>query len=181
MNYNPVQTSQMPKRLKFLNFLWKIVNVTIFRFSPFFLRRFRVFLVRIFGGNVKWSSSLNRLAVIDFPWNFTVGEKSSIGENSWIYCLDKVKIDDFVCIGKDVKLLTGSHDISSPKFDLVTKPIVIKKGVWISTGSYVLPGIIIEEYSVIGAGSVVTKNTNSFGVYGGNPARFLKNRSLREK
>lgn len=179
MHYNPIQSSQISKRFKLLNVLWSIVNASIYRYSPFFFRKFRIFLVRIFGAKVDWSCSLNRLSIIDFPWNLYMGKNSSIGENSWIYCLNRVEIEDFVCIGKDSYILTGSHDINSLNFDLVTKPVSVKKGVWISTGVYILPGIIVEEFSVIGAGSVLTKSTVPFGVYGGNPAKFLNTRSFK--
>ena len=34
MNYNPVQTNQMPTRLKVKNMMWKVINKTFFRFTP---------------------------------------------------------------------------------------------------------------------------------------------------
>lgn len=178
MIFNPIQNSQVSRVDKILNLFWKFLNLTLFRYSPFFMRKFRVFLIKIFGGKIHWTCSLDRLAIIDFPWKLHMDKFSSVGENSWIYCLDEIHIGEFVCIGKDVYLITGSHDIDSLTFDLITKPISIGRGSWISTGSYVLPGIEISEYTVIGAASVVTKNTLPFGVYAGNPAKFIKVRKL---
>ena len=105
---------------------------------------------------------------------------SSIGNGAWVYALDKIVIGKNVCIGADVSLLTGSHDINSPHFDLVTKPIIISDNVWIATGVMVLPGVTIGEGAVVGAGAVVAKDVEPWTVVGGNPARFIKKRELRD-
>ena len=116
---------------------------------------------------------------MDYPWNFSIGDQSSIGEHAWIYCLDKITIGKNCCIGEDVRLLTGSHDVHVPTFDLVTKPISIKDDVWIATGAYVMPGVTIGEGAVVAAGAVVTKDVEPWTVVGGNPAKFIKKRELR--
>lgn len=103
---------------------------------------------------------------------------SSLGENSWIYAMASIYIGKKCCIGKDVHLLTGTHNISASTFDLVTKPIVIGDCSWIATRSTVLPGIKIGKYNVVAANSVVTKSTGDQTVVGGNPARFIKKREL---
>jgi len=77
-----------------------------------------------------------------------------------------------------VQLLTGSHDVTSPHFDLVTKPILIHDNVWIATGAIILPGVIIGEGSVVAAGAVVSKNVDPWTIVGGNPAKFIKKRIL---
>ena len=51
--------------------------------------------------------------------------------------------------------------------------------VWIATGAYVLPGVTIGEGSVVGAGSVVTKDVEPWTVVAGNPAKFIKKRELK--
>lgn len=91
-----------------------------------------------------------------------------------------IVIGEFSCIGKDVYLLTGSHDIEKATFDLVTRPITIGDGCWIATDSTVLPGIDIGDYSVVAAGSVVCRPVEPNSVVGGNPAKFIKRRILKE-
>jgi putative colanic acid biosynthesis acetyltransferase WcaF len=76
--------------------------------------------------------------------------------------------------------MTGSHDVSSKHFNLVTSPIKIGAGVWVSTGSYILPGVSIGDYAVIAAGSVVVKNVEPWSIVGGNPAKFIKKRAIVE-
>ncbi len=55
------------------------------------------------------------------------------------------------------------------------KPILIKRGAWIGARAIILKGVTIGECAVVGAGSVVTKDVESYTVVAGNPARFIKN------
>ncbi len=126
------------------------------------------------------SVSLARKCRIDYPWRLKMGEKSSLGDGAWAYCLDHITIGKNCCIGEDVRLLTGSHDVASPRFDLVTKPIVIQDNVWVATGAIILPGVTIGEGAVVAAGAVVTKDVEPWTVVGGNPAKFIKKRELKD-
>lgn len=137
-------------------------------------------LVRLFGGQIDWNVSLHPSANIDYPWNLKMKNKSSLGEKCWVYAMAPISIGEMSCIGKDVYLLTGSHDIEKSTFDLVTKPITIGKGCWIATSSTVLPGVTIGDYCVVAANSVVIKNWESYSVVGGNPAKFIKKRIIKE-
>ena len=78
-------------------------------------------------------------------------------------------------IGHNVILATLNHDMNPyTRADIHPKPIHIGKRVWIGSGAIVLPGVTIGDNSVIGAGSVVTKDVPADCVYGGNPAKFIK-------
>ena len=185
LKYCPVQTNQRPRREKTVQRIWEFARVAAFRLSPWFARKWRVACLRAFsslyqrrGSRVAWNCSVARTARVDYPWNFSIGEQSSIGETAWIYCIDKITIGKNCCIGEDVRLLTGTHDVCSPHFDLVTKPITICDNVWIATGATVLPGITIGKGAVVGAGAVVTKDVEPWTVVGGNPARMIKRRML---
>ena len=54
------------------------------------------------------------------------------------------------------------------------EPIIIKKGAWITPGTIILCGVTIGENSVVGAGSVVISDVESYTVVAGNPAKFIK-------
>lgn len=189
MEFNPVQTNQRPGREKLAQRLWQFVRPIVFGCSPWFARKWRVAWLRFasmwYGELDRWmciskECSIARAARVDYPWNFSIGSQSSIGEHAWVYCLDKITIGKNCCIGDNAKLLTGSHDLSSPHFDLVTKPITICDNVWIATAVIVLPGVTIGEGAVVAAGAVITKDVEPWTVVGGNPARVLKSRELKE-
>jgi maltose O-acetyltransferase len=56
----------------------------------------------------------------------------------------------------------------------VSAKIIIEDEVWIGTNVTILPGVTVGRCSIIGAGSVVTKNTDSYSIYAGVPARKIK-------
>lgn len=109
-----------------------------------------------------------------------MGRQSSIGEKAWIYAMAPIAIGDLTCIGKEAYLITGSHNIASNNFELITKPINIGSGCWLTTGVTVLQGVNIGDYSVVAANSTVTKSVEPWSVVGGNPARFIKKRIIKD-
>ena len=184
MTFTPVQTTQRPWKEKLFQRIWEVARVILCYTTPFFMRKWRQFITSIFshvcgrGGHIHSYASIARNCRIDYPWNVTIGEMSSIGSRAWVYSLDKIVIGKNVCIGEDVRLITGSHDVMSSHFDLVTKPITIKDNVWIATGAIVLPGVTIGEGAIVGAGAVVTKDVPPWTIFGGNPAKLIKKRVL---
>lgn len=180
ISYNPVQTTPFSLKVKLRSHLWLLINSTIFRWFPNQIRKPRLLLLQLFGADLSKTVNISRTAKIEQPWNLKMGHLSSLGDNSWVYCLDKITIGEKCCIGKDVYLITGSHRISDPNFNLITNPIVIGDGCWVATGSYILPGVVLGNFTVVGAMSLVKKSTEPNTVVGGNPAKFIKKREIRE-
>ncbi|KAF1302061.1 sugar O-acetyltransferase [Candidatus Enterococcus willemsii] len=88
-----------------------------------------------------------------------------------------IYVGDYVQFGPNVVLAAGTHPIdpeSRKKQAQYNLPIHIKDNVWIGANTVVLPGVTIGENSVIGAGSVVTKNLPANVVAVGNPCRVLR-------
>lgn len=181
--FNPIQTNAMPRKDKIKNLAWGVINNSLFRFTPpilTFFRKYRILLLKLFGADIEWTVSIHPKAKIEYPWNLKMGNLSSLGERSWVYAMDKICIGEKTCIGKDVYLLTGSHDISSPEFNLITKPINIGNCCWLTTGVTVLQGVSIGDGCVVSANSTVTKSIEPCSVFSGNPAKFIKKRIIKD-
>jgi putative colanic acid biosynthesis acetyltransferase WcaF len=176
--YAPVQTTPFSLGQKVKIRVWAVINSTVFRWSPFFLRGFRRALLSCFGAQISNTASIHNTARIDCPWNLVMGERASIGEHAWVYTLDRIEIGDHACVGQRVTILTGSHDTSDPNFPMVLNPVRVGRGSWIAVNVTVLPGAHIGDYAVIGAGSVVTKPMPEKMICAGNPCRPLKPRLL---
>lgn len=113
-----------------------------------------------------------------------LGRNSNLGHRSWI-ASDTV-IGCNVVMGPEVTILSQNHaflDITKPIIEQGSspkKPVKIGDDVWIGTRVIILPGVEIGSHTVIGAGSVVTKNVPDWAVIGGNPAKIIKMRKSSE-
>jgi acetyltransferase-like isoleucine patch superfamily enzyme len=99
-----------------------------------------------------------------------------------IFAQKSIIIEDFVMIGGGVQIWdTDFHSVNfrdriiNDDSKIKSYPILLKEGVFVGANSIILKGVTIGKYSVIAAGSVVTKNIPSNEVWGGNPACFIKN------
>lgn len=94
-----------------------------------------------------------------------------------------IYIGDHVMIAPNVVIATGTHPIhpelrrKEAQFNL---PVHIQDNVWLGAGCLVMPGVTIGENSVIGAGSVVTKDIPANVVAVGNPCRVLRDISEKD-
>jgi putative colanic acid biosynthesis acetyltransferase WcaF len=109
-----------------------------------------------------------------------MGDQSALSESVDCYCADKVWIESHTTVSQYSFLCTASHDIRDPHMELTTAPITIKSYAWVCAGAFISPGVEIGEGGVVAARAVVVKNVDPWTVVGGNPAKFIKRRILRE-
>lgn len=89
----------------------------------------------------------------------------------------EIYIGDYTMIGPNVTIATAGHPVlpelrqEAYQFNI---PVHIGKNVWIGAGVIILPGVTVGDNTVIGAGSVVTKDIPSDVVAAGNPCRVLR-------
>lgn len=111
-----------------------------------------------------------------------IGDESGLS-NCCLVSKSKIVIGKRVLIGGSVKIYdTDFHSLNSSHWNdryldsLHTKsqPVYIEDNVFIGGHSIILKGVTIGHNSIVGAGSVVTKNIPEFQLWGGNPARFIK-------
>lgn len=103
-----------------------------------------------------------------------------VNADCYLYGRGGIEIGDHVLISPGCAIVAGNHDIDAgtgimerPSLD---QGIVIGRDVWIGANCVVVGGVTIAEGCVIGAGAVVTRDTEPYGVYVGAPARFLRKR-----
>lgn len=110
----------------------------------------------------------------EFGSYLKIGENVIIGENVFIDFTGGLNIGDNVVISSNTTIYTHSHGYN-PKSIPKKAPLIIDDDVWIGTGSIILESVEkIERKSIIAAGSVLTKSTNTRSIYGGSPAKFIK-------
>jgi len=129
------------------------------------------------------SFPLNYLRVKALRWcGFSIGKQVYIGPELIITSEGEknngmIEIGDRVAFGPRVTLVLASNANWSKlnyKIEPVLSFIKIGNDSWLGAGVIVLPGITIGESTIIGAGSVVTKDVPANSIYAGVPARFIK-------
>ena len=114
---------------------------------------------------------------VDYGKHLMIGERTFINYSFTALDVAPITIGNDVQIGPNVQLLTPTHPVEpGPRRDKLeaAKPITVKNNVWIGGGAIILPGVTVGENSVIGAGSVVTRDVPANVVVVGNPARVVK-------
>ncbi len=120
----------------------------------------------------------------DYGYNVEVGENFYANYNLIILDCAKVVIGDNVLIGPNVSLLTAGHPLHHEIRNLECEfafPIHIGDNVWLGGNVVINPGIKIGDRSVIGSGSVVTRDIPSDVVAVGNPCKVLRKISDKDK
>ena len=168
-------------RNKIARAAWRITYFLLFR--PCFLRimaPWRVLLLRSFGAKLDWTSVIYPSVKIWAPWNLEMGAYACLGPNVDCYNQGKIIIRANTTVSQKSYLCASSHDISDPLNRLTTAPIVIEDQAWIAADSFIGPGVHIGQGAVVGARSSVFGDICSWTVVGGNPAKFIKNRTLKK-
>lgn len=111
------------------------------------------------------------------PQRFVIGEGSHVNQGCFIDARGGVRIGNGVSVSHYVKIVTGTHDIMSRRFDGAFRPVKIGDHVWIGIGATILPGVTIGDGAVVAAGSVVVHDVDRYCVVGGVPARKIKSRT----
>ncbi|MEO6054252.1 MAG: WcaF family extracellular polysaccharide biosynthesis acetyltransferase [Chthoniobacterales bacterium] len=157
--------------------LWVITRCLFFTTSWPFPSAFKTFLLRTFGAIIGEGLVIRSGVDIHFPWRLRIGSHVWIGEGVKILNLAPVEIGSNVCISQEAYLCTGSHDHHKDTFDLITKPIHIHDGAWISARAFIAPGVTVGSHSVVSAGAIVFKDVPEKVLVRGNPASIVRNLS----
>ena len=128
----------------------------------------------------------------DTPWpvyytsTVNVPQKIKIGKNVWksfavsgccyIQGGNGIEIGDNTIFAPGVKIISANHNPDSVKREwLKERPIVIGKHCWIGTNAVILPGVILGDNTIVGAGAVVTKSFPQGNIIiAGNPAKVIR-------
>lgn len=121
--------------------------------------------------------------VCENPENVLIGNNTYINGGRICASNGKIIIGDNCMISFDVHIRTDMHCYNRTDIPMIEqghsyKDIIIGNDVWIGYGAQIMPGVNIADGSIIGAGAVVTKDTEPYCVYGGVPARKIRSRQF---
>ncbi|RII27112.1 MAG: N-acetyltransferase [Geobacter sp.] len=133
--------------------------------------------INLYGCTIGDNSKIG--AFVEIQKNAFIGKNCKISSHTFI--CEGVTIEDDVFIGHNVTFINDLYPRSTSESgqlqteaDWVCGTTLIKKGASVGSSSTLLCGVTIGENSIVGAGSVVTKDVPPNTVVAGNPARILK-------
>ena len=132
-------------------------------------------ITQLFGSSNK--PFVNPPFYCDYGFNIHVGKNFYCNFNCTFLDVAPITIGDNVWIGSNVSLYTAGHPIHPETRNTQIeygRPITIGDNVWIGGNVVINPGVSIESNTVIGSGSVVTKDIPDWVVAAGNPCRVIR-------
>lgn len=135
----------------------------------------RVMALRMFGADIGEDVIFRPRTRVKFPWKLHVGDRTWIGEGVWFHNQDHTHIGSDVVISQETMITTGSH-AHRRDMGLLTRPILIEDGVWVTSRCLVLGGATIGRSALVTPMTVVSGSVAANSILTGNPARVVGQR-----
>jgi putative colanic acid biosynthesis acetyltransferase WcaF len=149
-------------------YLWTVAELLLVTNAWQPSSRLRASVLRLFGARVGAGVVLRPGLRVKFPWKLSVGEHSWIGEGVWIHNQAQLTIGSDAVVSQGSFLTTGSHDFSGD-MSLVTRPVTIEDGAWVTARCTVLSGSRVGRSALVLPGTVVRGQVPAGSLYGGHP------------
>lgn len=133
-------------------------------------------MLRGFGAKIGTPCDVRRNARVWYPPNLTLADHSMLAERVDCYNVAPVRLGSRSIVSQGAYLCTASHDVHVPGFPLVAQPIEIQPQCWVASEAFIGPGVTVATGCVLAARAVVSRDTEEWKVYAGNPARAVKSR-----
>ena len=125
------------------------------------------------GGDTVW---MQPPFFCDYGRNIELGERVFFNFNCIVLDVCLVRIGSFSLFGPAVQIYTPMHPFNAElrRQEEFGKPVEIGSDVWVGGGAIILPGVRIGPRSIIGAGSIVTRDVPDGVFAAGNPCRVIR-------
>ena len=112
----------------------------------------------------------------DYGTNILLGERVFFNFNCVVLDVCRVTIGDYTLFGPAVQVYTATHPMNAElrRKQEFARPITVGSDVWVGGGAILCPGVTVGSRSVIGAGSVVTRDIPAGVFAAGNPCRVMR-------
>ena len=129
--------------------------------------------LRLLGMGIGKGSFVMKRTYMFNPNRIKIGQYSHINRACFLDGRGGIMIGNSVSVSHNVSIVTGSHDIHSPQFLGIFKPITIDDYAFIGIGATILQNVHIGKGAVVCAGAVVNKDVEPYEIVGGVPARHI--------
>ena len=159
--------------------VWGIAWLVFARFTPPPLHRWRRLVLLAFGARIGRGARVHASVAIWLPHNLEVGEQVLIGPGARIYNQGTITVGAWSVISQRAHLCASTHRVDDPGFQLECRPIAVGERCWVAAEAFVGPGVTMGDGSVLAARGVLFDNATTDGIYRGNPAALVRQRTRR--
>ncbi len=139
---------------KWLTYSWSLMELVFVSNRLQISSRLRAWALRRYGATIGHGVVLRPRLRVKSPWNLEIGDRCWIGDGVWFHNRDRITVGSDVSISQETYLTTGAHAFRTD-MALITNPIVIEDGVWLTSRCVVLGGAHIGRSAVISPLTVV--------------------------
>jgi putative colanic acid biosynthesis acetyltransferase WcaF len=153
-------------------YTWGIVELLLVRSTWQVSSRVRRAVLIAFGARIGKEVILRPGLRVRFPWKLEIGDRSWIGEDVWLHNQDGLTIGCDVVISQGTFITAGSH-AHQRDMGLITRPVNVGDGAWVTARCVVLGGTRIGVSSLVTPGTVVSGEVPDGMVFGQQPGTVL--------
>lgn len=135
-------------RPKWVIYLWSVTELVLVTNPWQISTGLRTAALRAFGAKIGDGVIIRPRTRIKFPWNLEIGDRSWIGEGVWIHNQDQVTIGHDAVVSQETFITTGSH-AHRKDMGLITRPVAIDDGAWVTSRCVITGGVRIGKSSLI--------------------------------
>lgn len=136
-------------------YLWAVCEL-LFVTNPWQISSgLRVRVLRAFGAEIGAGVVFRPRTRVKFPWKLSIGDRSWIGEGVWFHNQERIILGHDVVVSQETMLTTGSH-AHRRDMALITRPIEIGDGAWVTSRCLVLGGASIGRSALIAPMTLVS-------------------------
>lgn len=175
------RVSKFSMKQKLARLLWNICWIIFVR--PFSLpqfRKWRLFVYRLFGAKIAPTAEIASSARVWAPWLLTLEDHTAIDFRVNVYNVDMVTLKRGAMVSQEAFICPGSHNIRTKNFPMESDPVVLGEDSWVAVRAFIGRGVHVGEGAVVGAMAVVYKDVEPWTVVGGNPAKIIGKREIKD-
>lgn len=158
-------------------YLWAVCEL-LFVTNPWQISSgLRVRVLRAFGAEIGEGVVFRPRTRVKFPWKLHIGDRSWIGEGVWFHNQDQVSLGHDVVLSQETFVTTGSHSHRTD-MRLVTRPISIEAGAWVTSRCIVLGGAHVGRNALAKPLTVVAGTIPNNAIVSGPECRVVGERKI---